>query len=114
MTRSTLAAGFALAALSLACASCIHVKGVVLEEHTEKPIANATFTIGQPGMIVLDTHHSDRNGRFDFYIGPTDETALYVWTGQGDPTIAPRHVDRTEISDHMIIHLFNPSDPFAP
>jgi hypothetical protein len=97
-----------------ALTSCTHVAGVVLGDRTERPVANAEFTVGPPNMMVLDRHRVDSNGHFDFFISPIDETNLYVWNGQGDPSLGPRHIDPTEISSHMTIHLVNPYEIQAP
>jgi len=94
-------------------AACTHVKGVVLAAHTERPMANAQFTVGRPDMFVLDRHRADSAGRFDFFISPLDETNLYVWDGRGDPTIAVRRIDRLEISDHMVLHISDVGTEFG-
>jgi hypothetical protein len=104
-----------LALIPCAFASCTtHVAGVVLGERTEQPATDAEFTIGPPNMIVLDRHHVDRHGHFDFYISGIDETNLYLWNGKGDPAISPRHIDPTEISNHMVLHMSNPYEIQSP
>ena len=105
---------FALVVLAGAVGACTHVRGVVLAARTEKPIPRAEFTVGRPDMMVLNRYHADSAGRFDFYIAPMDETNLYVWDHQGDPSVSVRHIERLEISDHMTIHLAPPESMFGP
>ncbi len=104
----------ALSLLPLGMAACTHVRGVVLADRTERPVPNAQFTVGRPDMMVMNRFFGDSYGHFDFYIGGMDETNLYVWTGQGDPTVSVRHIDHTEISDHMILHMHDPNEMPAP
>ena len=96
----------ALPLLTLALTACTHVKGVILEDRTNRPVTDAALTIGRPdGIGVYQRIHVDKNARFDFYISPTDEDFLFVWDGKGDPLISVRKIDRGEISDHMTIKL---------
>ena len=89
----------------LVLAGCSHVKGQVLAEGTKRPVVDAEFTVGHPsGVGVFERHRVDQSGRFDFYISPTDDSHLYLWDGKGDPETAVRRIDRSEISDHMIIY----------
>lgn len=86
--------------------ACTHVKGVVLDERTLKPVPDAEFTVGHPkGIGVYQRHRTDSKGRFDFHISPTDENYLYLWDGKGDANMAARRIPRSDISDNMTIHL---------
>lgn len=88
---------------ALLLAGCTHVAGTVYEAGTSRPLAGATFTVGHPGGIgVFARHTSNAEGHFDFYIAPTDESHLYVFSG--DPTMA-RRVDRSEISEQMKVYV---------
>lgn len=90
----------------LAAGACTHVKGVVLEDRTRRPVQEAEFTVGRPdGLGVFARHKVDKEGKFNFYISPTDEDFLFVWDGKGDPLLDVRKIDRNEISDHMTIVL---------
>ena len=95
-----------LMVIAAALGGCTHVRGVVVEERTGKPFSTAVFTVGRPdGIGVFQTNSVDRNGRFDFQISPTDESALYVHDSSGDVTSTMRRIDHSEISDHMRIVL---------
>ncbi len=84
---------------------CIHIRGVVLQDPTNRPLTTARITVGHPGGIgVFATHDVDSHGRFDFYIGPTDDSDVYIYDTVGGPDDA-MHLDRTEISDKMTIRM---------
>ena len=90
----------------LALAACTHVKGQVLEDRTNRPVTAAELTVGRPdGLGTFERIKVDAKGKFDFHISPTDENFLFVWDGKGDPLLAVRKIDRSEISDHMVIYL---------
>lgn len=100
-----LCTGMSLALGLLLLNACTHVKGVVLEPITERPVTDARFTIGNPtGVGTFQTFKVDENGRFDFSISPTDENYLFLWDGKGDPAIAIRKIDRSQLNDHMKIY----------
>ena len=89
----------------LVLAGCAHVQGQVLYEGTKRPVPDAEFTIGHPnGVGVFARHKVDANGRFNFHISYTDDSHLYLWDGKGDADTAAQHIDRGEISDHMVIY----------
>jgi hypothetical protein len=50
-------------------------------------------------------HRVDGQGRFDFYIGPADETNLYVYDRTGEPAATMRLLRADEVNDHMVIKL---------
>ncbi len=95
-----------LAFAFLTASGCTHLKGVVLEDRTNMPVASAVFTVGLPGGVgVFDRYPVDSDGQFDFYISPTDESHVYLWDGKGDPVLDVRRIDSREMSDHMKIYL---------
>jgi hypothetical protein len=96
--------------VSLLCASsCIHVKGVVLEERTEHPLRTAVVSVGRPnGIAVLDSHPVNSSGSFDFYILPTDDGELYVYDGAASPELTMEHIDQSQVSTKMKLRL-NPA-----
>ena len=100
-----------LVATLLVVGGCTHIKGVVLEERTGKALTTAVVTVGVPeGIGVLQNHPVDNQGRFDFQISPTDETAVYVYDSAGPAQNTLKHMDRSELSDHMTIkiHKYTP------
>ena len=87
-------------------ASCMHVKGVVLEERTQGPMRTAVITVGRPnGIAVYDSHQVDKNGAFDFYVLPTDEDNLYLYDGAGMPELTMERIDRMRVGDKMKLYL---------
>jgi hypothetical protein len=98
-------------------AGCTHVKGVVLEEPSLRPSTTAVISVGRPtGIAVFDSHRVDAFGRFDFYLGPTDENNLYVYDGRSSPELTMRRIETYEISENMKLHLrpAGPSNPMLP
>ena len=92
--------------MGLALPACTHVKGIVVDDRPGRPHPDAVFTVGNPdGIGVLQRNHADRNGRFDFYISPTDESLLYVYDSTQGASNTMRRIDHTEISDHMRVTL---------
>jgi hypothetical protein len=70
----------------------------------------ARLTIGRPdGIGVFAQHDVDAEGRFDFYISPTDENALYVFDNAGSPQMTMRRIDRMELGENMKLHLRKPT-----
>lgn len=95
------AAGFA------ALQGCTHVKGIVTDEVTHRPVPSAIFSIGRPdGIAVYATHHVDGNGKFDFSVFSLDESNVYVYDGAGDPRMTMQHLDRTALNADMHVKLF--------
>ncbi|HEY4328731.1 MAG TPA: hypothetical protein VGN88_03275 [Phycisphaerae bacterium] len=87
-------------------AGCTHLKGVVLEDPTQRPMKTAVISVGRPtGIAVLATHPVNDRGTFDFYLLPGDETNLYLYDGAADPEMTMRHLDQAEIGDKMTLHL---------
>ena len=94
-----------LLAAAASLAGCIHMQGVVLEEPSNRPFTTARITVGRPGgLAIFASHDVDSHGRFDFYIGPTDDNDVYVYDTTGSVEDAIR-LDRTEISDKMKIRM---------
>jgi hypothetical protein len=101
---------FAAIFLSLAAAGCMHLKGVVMEDLPGKggsrPMKTAALSIGRPNSLaVYGTYRVDDQGRFDFYIGPTDYTNVFLYDGAADPELTMRRLYESEMSDHMVLHL---------
>jgi len=89
----------------MAVGACTHVAGVVTRSNG-KPDTVAAFSVGRPTDIVMYGEHPvDEEGKFSFYILPTDETNLYVYDKGVDPTSTIRQIRKEEISDHMQIKL---------
>jgi len=98
-------------------AGCTHLKGIVLEDPTQRPSHTAVLSIGRPtGIAVFDTHRVDQNGAFDFYIGPTDESNIYLYDGASSPELTMRRVEPFEQSQKMVLHLrpASPGNPYLP
>jgi hypothetical protein len=84
---------------------CIHVAGTVTQMDG-RPLSTAVFSIGRPEDIAnYGTHSADANGHFDFYIGPVDETNLFLYDGSADPKLSIRQVDPDQISGHMKLRM---------
>jgi hypothetical protein len=101
----------------MALVGCTHLKGVVLEDPSQRPARSAIISIGRPGGIaVFDSHHVDQNGAFDFYIGPTDANNVYLYDGSASPELTARRIEPFEQSEKMKLHLRPPSPgtPFLP
>ena len=108
-----------VASAALGMGACTHVRGVVVDEGTERPHPTAVFTVGRPdGIAIYQRNPVERNGRFDFYISPTDESTLYVFDSSWGAAATMRRIDRTEISDHMhvVMPRANPAtgDEYIP
>lgn len=87
-------------------AGCMHVKGVVLEDPSNKPLKTAILSVGRPdGIAVFAKYHVDQNGRFDFYIGPGDEADVYVYDGANDPDLSMRQIEPRELNEKMTLHI---------
>ena len=98
-------------------AGCAHLKGVVLEDPTQRPSSTAVLSVGRPtGIAVFDTHRVDQNGRFDFYIGPTDDNNVYLYDGATSPELTMRRVEPFEQGEKMVLHLrpASPGTPYLP
>jgi hypothetical protein len=84
---------------------CTHVAGEVTRMDG-RPLVTAVFSIGRPADIAnYGTHTVDAKGHFDFYIGPADDTNLFLYDGAGDPKLTIRQVDREEINGHMHLRM---------
>src|SRR4051812_32529452 len=78
---------------------CIHLKGDVLTDPTNRPLTTAKLSIGRPdGIGVFATYDVNRQGQFDFYISPTDLNAVYVYDSTAMPELTMRRLDRSEIN----------------
>ncbi len=87
-------------------AGCTHLKGVVLEDPSGHPMQSAVLSVGRPGGIaVFETHPVDSKGRFDFSVMPTDLNDIYLYDAAADPEMTVRHVDESEMNDHMQLHM---------
>ncbi len=85
---------------------CTHIKGVVLQDPTQRPMTTAVISVGRPtGIAVYDQHKVDDHGRFDFYIGPTDEENLYIYDGASRPEMTMRRIQSYELGEKMELHL---------
>lgn len=105
---------YALLLLALAFGACTHLKGVVLEDPSGRPARTAVFSVGNPnGIAVYDRHSVNRNGEFDFYIGPTDENMIYLYDGSAPPEMSMRRLAPYELGEKMQLHL-RPATPGTP
>jgi hypothetical protein len=96
---------------------CMHLKGVVLEDPTMRPVRTAVVCVGNPtGIAVFDTHHVDDTGEFDFYIGPTDDNNLYLYDGSANPALTLRRIAPFELGENMKLYLRRaaPGTPALP
>jgi hypothetical protein len=89
---------------------CTHLKGIVYEDRPGtgggRPMRSAMLSIGRPdGIAVYGTHSVDTEGRFDFYIGPTDLDNIFIYDGAADPTLTMHRLEPTQLSDHMVLRL---------
>lgn len=85
---------------------CTHLKGVVVEEQSGKPMRTAVLSVGRPGgLAVYATHRVDENGAFDFTLAPMDTTNIFLYDGAGDPETTMRHVEASEFSQNMKLRL---------
>ena len=105
-----------LLAIILAGASlsgCTHLKGVVVESPSGRPLITAKLDIGRPGSLAnYGSHPVDGNGRFDFYISPTDTSMIFVYDGAAAPERTMRRLDQSELNDHMRLEIERmPADP---
>jgi len=99
MIMSCLLAGLTLSA-------CTHLSGVVLDERNKRPVPSAVFSIGRPtGLGSFQTFNVDKDGKFDFYISPTDDPYVYVYDGKGDPNQTIQHIDRTQLRENMTVYM---------
>jgi len=86
-------------------AACTHVAGVV-QRTDGQPLSTAVFSIGRPNDIASYGEHSvDENGRFSFYIGPADESNLYVYDRARGATETLQQVPMDQINDHMVVKM---------
>jgi len=95
-----------LLALTAALLSgCAHLKGVVLEEVSGRPVRTAVLTVGRPGGIgVLESHPVNQNGEFDFKISTADVHKVYLYDSAGSPDAA-LHLTESQLSDKMRLRL---------
>jgi hypothetical protein len=92
--------------LAGALGACTHVRGIVVDEGTGRPRPSAVFTVGRPdGIAIYQRNPVDKNGRFDFYISPTDESSLYVYDSSWGAASTMRRIDRTEITEQMRVEM---------
>jgi hypothetical protein len=105
---------YALLLLALVLGACTHLKGVVLEEPSGRPARTAVFSVGNPiGIAVYGQHSVDRNGEFDFYVGPTDDNIIYLFDGSAPPEMTMRRLAPYELGEKMQLHL-RPATPGTP
>jgi hypothetical protein len=89
---------------------CTHVSGMV-EQAPGVPLRTAVLSAGRPdGIAVYATYHVNSQGRFDFDLFPTDESALYVYDGAADPRLTLRRIDERDIRPNMKI-MMRPANP---
>jgi len=89
-----------------ALTGCAHLKGVVTEPSSDRPMRSAVFTIGRPnGIAVYERHTVKADGSFDFYVLPTDEEELFLFDGLADPDLTMRRVSPSEFSEKMRLYL---------
>ena len=97
---------FSMAALVMALSACTHLKGVVLEEPSQRPVRTAMLTVGRPnGISVFEQHAVNSNGEFDFQIMPVDENNVYIYDTAAGAELTARKIDRSEMNDHMKLHM---------
>jgi hypothetical protein len=88
---------------------CTHLKGVVVEEATGRPVRTAVLTVGRPnGIAVFERHPVDAHGAFDFSILPIDETNVYIYDSSADPELTTEHLDPGQLSDKMRLTMGPP------
>jgi hypothetical protein len=103
-----------VALVTMTLAGCMHLRGAVVEDPSGKPLPTARFTVGRPdGIAVYETHDVDRSGLFDFYVGPMDTNAIYVYD-RGSGVQSMRRIDREEMSDNMKIRIRRGSQEMPP
>lgn len=102
----------ALAAVALcgAMMGCMHLKGVVYEDQPgvkgARPMRTATLSIGRPtGIAVYATHHVDKDGKFDLYIGPTDSDNIFLYDSGADPAMTMHRLDPSQLGENMVLRL---------
>src|SRR5690349_17366967 len=85
--------------------ACTHISGVV-EQSPGRPLPSAVISVGRPdGVAVFEKHPVDSRGHFDFYLMPTDESAVYVYDSGGDPRLTLRRLEEIELRQGMHIML---------
>ncbi len=100
--RSLACLSLCLVVLSLG--ACTHVKGIAVEDASDRPLKTAQFSVGRPdGVGTFGTFSVNGKGEFDFYISSLDVGELYVYDGNGAPQLTMRHLDRGEINEKMRI-----------
>lgn len=92
--------------LALLAGGCTHLKGVVVDEISSRPVPSAFFTVGHPsGVGVSAKYPCDAFGKFDFTILPIDEDFLYVSVGRADSDSQIRRVDKIEMGTNMVVRV---------
>jgi len=98
--------GLLMGLLVVALGGCTHIKGVVIEDPSGRPMRTAVLSVGKPGGIAaIETHPVDEKGRFDISLLPSDLSNVYLYDGATDPQLTLRHVDEQQFSDHMQLHM---------
>ncbi|HVT79514.1 MAG TPA: hypothetical protein VHM90_02565 [Phycisphaerae bacterium] len=109
--------GLMIGFLAAVLGGCTHLKGVVVEDPGGRPMRTAVLTVGRPGGIaVFERHPVDDRGRFEFSLSPADLSNVYLYDGATAPEATLRHVDESEFSDHMQLHIrrARPGNPMLP
>ena len=108
---------FKIALMALAIAAltgCSHLKGVVVDEVSGRPVRTAVLTVGRPdGIAVLETHPVDSTGKFDFSISSLDVHQVYVYDGAASPEAA-LHLTSSQLNEKMQIKLPRAAKPETP
>lgn len=95
----------------VAFVGCTHLKGVVLEDPSQRPCRTAVLSIGRPtGIAVFEQHHVNEHGAFDFYLLPTDNSNVYLYDSASPTEMTMRHVDSSEMNANMKLHI-RPANP---
>lgn len=85
---------------------CTHVAGTATWAGTTLPAAGAKLSVGTPSStFTLNYYPVNAQGRFSFWISPLDTDNIWIWSGQGDPSVDSVQIDPTLISDHMTIQV---------
>ncbi len=96
--------------LFLCQVGCItHLRGVVIDPATNRPLPSAIFTDGSPdNKINFVKYPVDADGRFDFRFPTLDKSWIFIWNGQGVPNMVYRKIDPSEFGTDMVVH-FSPT-----
>ncbi len=86
--------------------SCTHVAGIATWAGTTQPAMGAELSVGVPGSTFTHNYYPvNAKGHFNFWISPLDTDNVWIWSGQGDPSLDSIQLDPSQITDHMAIEL---------